>query len=135
MNPAAARRIERTNYLLGAILVAVVAALGTGEQTLGVGVGAILSAINFTAIRRMVEASARAPEGEKTRPALFFVPKMIALMAAVALAVYFLPLSPVMLAVGFSVFLISIAIETMRFVAGRDQQDGAGRGAGDNSHG
>jgi hypothetical protein len=132
MTPQALRRIERTNYLLGAILIALVAVVGTSEQTLGAAVGALLSAFNFTAVRGIVERVAGSADGGAARPALIFLPKMAVLMAAVALAIFYLPLSPVMLAVGFSIFLLSIAIETVRFVSG---QRGDAPGVGDNSHG
>jgi hypothetical protein len=117
MDPQALSRIERTNYLLGAVLVAVVAIAGSTEQALGAAVGAALSAVNFSIVRRIVERILAAPSGDKSRPALAFIPKMTGLMVAVALALYFLPLSAVMLAVGFSIFLISIAVETVRFVS------------------
>lgn len=117
MDTKALHRIERTNYALGAVLVAVVAVVGTTEQTLGAAVGAGLSALNFSVVRRIVERILSAPAGQKSRPALVMIPKMTALMAAVALAIYFLPLSAVMLAAGFSIFLLSIAIETLRFVS------------------
>ena len=38
---------------------------------------------------------------------------MMGLMGAIFAALYFLPISPGALAIGFSVFLISIAIETV----------------------
>jgi len=40
---------------------------------------------------------------------------MLGLMGAVTLALWFLPASPIYLAIGFSVFLVSIAVETARF--------------------
>ena len=133
MDLTALRRIERTNYLLAAIFIAVVAVLGTAPQLLGAAVGGALSAINFSVVRRIVGKMLQAPRGQQSRPALVFVPKMMALVAVIALAIYFLPLSPVMLAVGFSIFMISIAIETVRFVSG--QRGGVDAGAGDKNHG
>jgi hypothetical protein len=131
MDPRALLRIERTNYLLGAILVVVVAILGTSEQTLGAAVGAALSAVNFSFVRRIVEGILAAPAGDRARPALVMIPKMSGLMLAVALALFFLPLSAVMLAAGFSIFLVSIAIETIRFVS---RPRGGARGA-ESDHG
>jgi hypothetical protein len=47
------------------------------------------------------------------------------LMGLVFLAVYLLPLSPAALAVGLSVFLMSIAIESVRFaLGGHGEQNG-----------
>jgi hypothetical protein len=132
MDAAALRRIERLNYYLGAGLVLAVAILGTRAQLLGAAVGATLSAINFTVIRGLLQRVLAAPEGERSKPALILIPKMSGLMLAVALAIYFLPLSPAMLALGFSLFIISIAVETLRFV-GRPR-GGAG-GAAEADHG
>lgn len=129
MDPKSLARIERTNYFLGAVLVAAVAVLGTTEQALGAAVGAVLSALNFSVVRRIVERILRAPAGEKSKPALIMIPKMTGLMVAVACAIYFLPLSPVFLAAGFSIFLISIGLETVRFVSGT--RDGGGTSSTD----
>jgi hypothetical protein len=115
MDPKALKRIERSNYLLGAAFIGAVAVLGDQPQLLGAAVGAVLQALNFSVVRRIVDKVLAAPDGKKSRPTLVFVPKMMALMAAVALAIYFLPLSAVMLAAGFSLFMVSIAIETVRF--------------------
>jgi hypothetical protein len=132
MDMGAIRRIERLNYLLAAVFIGLVAVLGDGAQLLGAAVGGTLSALNFTVVRRIVGKMMAAPRGQQSRPALAFVPKMMALMAVVALAIYFLPLSPAMLAVGFSIFMISIAIETVRFVS--SHRGGADAGA-DKHHG
>jgi hypothetical protein len=131
MDPKALSRIERINYALGAVLVVIVAVLGSSAQILGAAVGATLSAVNFSLVRRLVERVALAPAGDRGRPMLLFLPKMTGLMVAVALALYFLPLSPVMLAAGFSIFLLSIAIETIRFVAGPR----GGAGGAETDHG
>jgi hypothetical protein len=133
MDAASLTRIEKTHYVLGAALVAVVAVLGTGPQALGAAVGAALSALNFTVIRGILQRMMAAPPGERSKPMLVLIPKMAALMLAVALAIYFLPLSAAMLAVGFSIFLISIAIETVRFVS--RPPGGAGRAEADVDHG
>jgi hypothetical protein len=125
MDRSSLGRIERLNYILGGILVAVTAATGTREQLLGALVGAVLAAVNFSLLRRIVERMAPAPGGEpggdrggSTMAGLAILPKMLGLMGAVALALVFLPISAAMLAVGFSVFLLSIGVETVRYVLG-----------------
>ena len=45
---------------------------------------------------------------------LFLIPKMMLLMGAVFASLYFLPISALFFAAGFSIFVISIAIETVR---------------------
>ena len=121
MNRRYLTRIERMNYILGGVLVVITAALGTGEQVLGAFVGAALSAINFSLVRRLVEGLVREARGEVTTrvSSLALAPKMLVLMGAVVLALLFLPISAVMFAAGFSVFLLSITVETVRYVTVR----------------
>jgi hypothetical protein len=118
MDRTSLTRIERMNYYLGAAFVALVAALGTGEHLLGAVVGAVLSALNFTLLRALVDRMAAAATGQSggRMSGLALIPKLLALMGSVAAAVVFLPLSIPMVAAGFSVFLVSIAVETVRYV-------------------
>jgi len=118
MDRTSLTRIERMNYILGGAFIALVAAVGTGEQLLGAVVGTALSALNFTLLRGLVERLAGAASGANNRrlAGLALIPKMLGLMAAVAAAVVFLPLSVPMVAAGFSVFLVSITVETVRYV-------------------
>jgi hypothetical protein len=117
------QRIERLNYLLGGLLVAGTALLGSREQMFGALVGALVSSINFSLIGRIVRRMG-SPGGGGSGAALMLVPKMLGVMAAVTLAILFMPLSAVMLAAGFSIFLVSIGIETIRFAInhGDDKQ-------------
>jgi hypothetical protein len=118
MDRTSLSRIERMNYILGGVLVALAGALGTGEQVLGALVGVLLCALNFSVVRRLVEKMMRAAKGEAQSKASAFLlaPKLLVLMGAAAAAVVFLPISPIMLAIGFSVFLVSIGVETVRYV-------------------
>ncbi|HTE52364.1 MAG TPA: ATP synthase subunit I [Kofleriaceae bacterium] len=118
MDRASLSRIERMNYILGGALVAVTAGIGTGAQVLGALVGVLLCAVNFSVVRRLVEKMMRSARGEKEGRASAFLmaPKLLVLMGAAAAAVVFLPISAIMLAVGFSVFLVSIGVETVRYV-------------------
>lgn len=112
-------RIERLNYILGVLAAAVFAIAAGTEMALGVLVGAAISAVNFTLIRKLVLGALRSGEGEPSAGALLFVPKFVAMAVAVALAIYYLPVSPVGVAVGFSVFLVSIGVETARLFTTR----------------
>jgi hypothetical protein len=118
MDRTSLHRIERMNYILGGVLVGLAGALGTGEQVLGALVGVLLCALNFSAVRRLVEKMMRAAQGQpdSRASALLLAPKLLLLMGAAAAAVVFLPISPIMLAIGFSVFLVSIGVETVRYV-------------------
>lgn len=110
-------RIERMNYILGGALVAVVGVLGTRDQLLGALVGVVLSAVNFSLVVRIVEKMTAAATGGRAKASgILLAPKMLVLMGAAAVALFLLPISAVMLAAGFSVFLVSIAVETVRYV-------------------
>ena len=110
-------RIERMNYLFGAALI-VGAALGTSSRhALGIAVGVALSCLNFAAIRRLVSnwVQPGAAHGAG-RSGFLFLPKTVGLMVAVALALFLLPISGVGLAIGYSVFVMSIFVEATRYL-------------------
>ncbi len=118
MNPSSLRRIERTNYLLGGVLVAVSPFLMNKEQALGLLVGVVLSAVNFSLLRRIVEKWLGGAAKGNHMSGFFLIPKMSLLMALVFVSLSYLPISAVTFTVGFSIFVISIAIETARSLAG-----------------
>ena len=109
-------RIERMNYILGGALVAATGVLGTRDQVLGALVGVVLSAVNFSLVVRIVEKMTAAATGQSKASGILLAPKMLVLMGGAALALFLLPISAVMLAAGFSVFLVSIGVETVRYV-------------------
>jgi hypothetical protein len=115
MDVSSLRSIERLNYMLGAILVAGAAILMSRPDVLGVLVGVALSCANFTLMRRMVQWWISAAPERRAPRTLMLLPKMLGMMLAVFLAVFFLPVSGIGVLIGFSVFLGSIAIETVRF--------------------
>ena len=118
MDRTSLHRIERLNWILGGVLVALCGALGTMEHVLGSLVGVVLGAVNFMLVARIVEKMALAAQGKLDAKAgsMWLAPKMAILMGAVFAAIYFLPISVAMVAVGFSVFMLSIAVETVRYV-------------------
>ena len=117
MTIASLQRIERLNYILGGVLIAVMAFVMDSRGALGVVVGVVLSGLNFTVMRKMVEGWARRPPSQRGPSSFFMVPKMMVLMGAVVLCLMLLPISAIGLAVGFSVFLVSIAVETVRYIS------------------
>ena len=110
-------RIERLNYILGGLLVAGMAFVLPRDGALGVLVGVILSSLNFTVMRRMVQAWMKRPPSQRGSSSFFMVPKMALLMGAIVLSLLLLPISAIGLAIGFSVFLVSIAVETVRYIS------------------
>lgn len=106
-------RIERMNYILA--IVAVVIGLVTQSRSivLGLMIGAGLTCLNFYALRRLVvKWTAEAASGKPGNASLLMLPKMVFLMGAVAVAVLFLPIDVIAFAVGYSIFILSIVIET-----------------------
>jgi hypothetical protein len=106
------QRIERLNYGIGAIVVAVAALTQPRDIALGLAVGVGLTCANFFVLRKLVVKWTRdAAAGRGGNAPLLMLPKMIGLMGAVALAILVLPLNVVAFTIGYSIFLVSIAIE------------------------
>lgn len=117
MNIHSLTRIERLNYIFGGVLVMAMAFVLTRAGALGVLVGVILSCINFTVMRRMVQGWMHQAAQQRGTRSYFMVPKMALLMFAIILALRFLPITAEGLAIGFSVFLLSIMVETIRYIS------------------
>ena len=106
-------RIERLNYALGALLVIAGALTQPSPIALGLAVGVVLTCANFFVLRKMVvKWTDDAAAGRVRTPGVMLIPKMIALMGAVIACLALLPIEPVAFVVGYSLFLVSIMIET-----------------------
>lgn len=107
------RRIERLNYGLSAAAILLALFTQSPPVTLGLAIGSGLTCLNFYVLRRLIERwTAEAARGKGGNSGLLMVPKMIGLMGAVAAAVLFLPLDVVAFAIGYSIFIVSIIVET-----------------------
>lgn len=107
-------RIERMNYVLGGILAVAALITQSREIALGVAVGAALTCANFYVLRRLVvKWTSEAASGKGGNAAVLMLPKMVALMAAVALAVLLLPIDVIAFTVGYSIFIVSIVADTI----------------------
>lgn len=114
MGSPSIHRIERINYVLAAIVV--IGGLFTRDKgiVLGLIAGSALTCLNFYVLRRLVvkwTADAAAGKGGGTA-SMLMMPKMIGLMLAVAAAVLLLPLDVIAFTIGYSIFVLSIVIET-----------------------
>lgn len=118
MDPNALARIERLNYLLGASLVCICFGLTNLHFTLGVLTGVVLTCVNFSLVRMLVSKLLAGGQDPNGRAALLFLPKMTGLILVAALAVFLLPISPIGLGIGFSVFIVSIMVESIRLMTG-----------------
>jgi hypothetical protein len=107
------RRIERLNYGIGAIVIAVAALTQAPPIALGLTVGVALTCLNFFVLRKLVvKWTSDAAAGRTGSAPLLMLPKMIGLMGAVAVAVLVLPIDVIAFTIGYSIFLISIVVET-----------------------
>lgn len=105
-------RIERLNYVISAVLVLAALITQTKPIVLGLAAGAALTCANFFVLRKLiVKWTTEAAAGKNGNSAILMLPKMIALMGLVAVAVLFLPIDVIAFAVGYSIFIASIVIE------------------------
>lgn len=128
-------RIERLNYGLAAV-GSVLAMIITQSRaiTLGFAVGAALTCLNFFVLRKLVvKWTTQAAQGTTGNAQLLMLPKMIGMMGAVAIAVLVLPIDVIAFAIGYSVFIVSIVVETI-YSAIRGEGAGA-RAPEKNGHG
>jgi hypothetical protein len=106
-------RIERLNYGISAVAILIALVTQPRPVILGVAIGAGLTCLNFYVLRRLtVKWTAEAAHGRGGNASLLMLPKMVGLMAAVAAAVLFLPIDVIAFAVGYSIFIVSIIVET-----------------------
>lgn len=110
------KRIERTNYLLTGLAGVLGALFLPGDQALGLLVGALIGSVNFSLISGITSRWLTGAVRGSGAGGYFMIPKMAGLVAVIALAIFFLPLDPIFLAIGFSVFVVSIAFESLRQV-------------------
>jgi ATP synthase I chain len=107
-------RIERMNYVFGGILCIVAGITQPRSVAFGIAIGVALTCLNFAGLRRIVEkATTDASMGSSTNRLLLIMPKMMVLMAAIILVLKFLPVSAAGVAIGYSVFVVSITIEAV----------------------
>jgi hypothetical protein len=126
------RRIERLNYGISAAAILLALLTQSPPVTLGLAVGAGLTCLNFYVLRRLIERwTTEAARGKGGNSGLLMVPKMLGLMGAVAAAVLLLPLDVIAFAVGYSIFIVSIIVEST-YSALRPSEDD---GASENGHG
>lgn len=106
-------RIERLNYLLGGTLTAAAAITQSRSVAIGVAVGAALTCANFFVLRRLVVRWTKDGRSGSSKAPYVVLPKMIGLMGAVVVAILVLSIDPLAFAIGYSVFIPSIAIEAI----------------------
>ncbi|HEU4733103.1 MAG TPA: ATP synthase subunit I [Kofleriaceae bacterium] len=116
-------RIERLNYAIGAIAIAIAALTQSQPIALGLTVGVLLTCANFFFLRKLiVKWTSDAAKGRTGNAQLLMLPKMLGLMGAVAVAILLLPINVVAFIIGYSIFLVSIIVD-ITYSALRPQPD------------
>jgi hypothetical protein len=107
------KRIERINYGLGAVIVLIGLLTQDRDIALGLAVGVALTCANFYVLRRLITrwTAEVARGGRGSGSAYLMLPKMVALMGAVAASILFLPIDVLAFTVGYSTFIMSIVID------------------------
>ena len=106
-------RIERLNYVLGGVLTIGAAVTQPRDIALGIAIGVALTCLNFHVLRRLITKwTAAAAKGEHSNAPMLMLPKMVGLMGAVAVVILFLPIEPIAFVIGYSIFIVSIVIDT-----------------------
>ena len=107
--------MERWNLLIGGLFTLIAALLAAPPMALGVALGAALCCANFWSIRKIWEQLLHGEVKRKQAMSVLFLLKTLLLIALVFVAVRYLPVSPIGFAAGISIFIPSIAIESLRF--------------------
>jgi hypothetical protein len=118
MDPKSLARIEHLNYMFGILLILICVALTDSSFSMGVSLGVVITCANFAMIRRLVDKLLRSDPNKRSGTAFFFLPKMMGLLAVVTLVLFYLPISAIGLALGFSIFFLSIMVEGFRYMSG-----------------
>jgi hypothetical protein len=105
-------RIERLNYGIGAVAIAVTTLTQSLDIALGLAIGVLLTCANFFVLRKLVTKWTReAASGKGGNASLLMLPKMIGLMGSVAVVIIFLPVNVVAFTIGYSIFIVSIIVD------------------------
>ena len=109
-------RIERLNYGLGAVVALASLLTQSKSIALGVCVGVALTCANFFFLRKVVTKMTEDAKKGSSAASMLVLPKMIGLMIAVVLCLAFLPIDGIAFTVGYSIFVVSIAVELVHAV-------------------
>ncbi len=119
MGPQHLRAMERWNLILSGIAILIAAVAFDLPVVIGVAAGALVACVNFWSIRKIWEGLLSGSTEHKKAMQILFLLKTMALIGVVFVCIRFLPLSPPAFAVGISIFLLSIAVESARYALGR----------------
>jgi len=118
MGPEHLRKMERWNWLFTGLATLIAALAFELPVVIGVAAGGLLASVNFVAIRKIWESLLSGQVEKRQAMQTLFLFKTIGLIGLVFVCIRFLPLSPAAFAVGISIFLLSIAVESARYALG-----------------
>jgi hypothetical protein len=127
VDPKQLENVTRWNCVLAALLIVVGAVFFDGAVALGLTVGSLIATANFWGIQRLITRSMSVQGRSRTLLQGLLMVKMLVLMILVFLCIRFLPMSSVAFAIGLSVFLLSIVIESLRFALSDSNREENGR--------
>lgn len=122
MGPEHLRAMEKWNLVLSALAILIAALLFERQHVVGVALGALIASANFSAIRRIWEGLLSGSSERKQSMQMLFILKMVVLFAIVFVCIRFVPMSAAAFAIGISIFLLSIAVESARYACGHPVQ-------------
>lgn len=110
-------RIERLAALLVGLTTLLSLLFWDASITLGAAVGGAIAALNFYALRRLVQAiTSSENQSKQAVMVILLTMKLGALAGAIYLMINYLPVNPLAFMVGVSVIVLSIFIEGFRTV-------------------
>ena len=119
MNEQTVQRVERISLVM--VVMATLASLVAWQRPvfLGVGLGGLLAAANFYALRRILQSLFQAEgkrSGKQAVLAVLLTAKFGLLAASIFLVVRYLPVEPLAFLAGMSTVVLAIFIEGIRVV-------------------
>ena len=119
MNDQTVQRVERISLVM--IVMATLASLVAWQRPvfLGVGLGGLLAAVNFHALRRILQGlfhSEGNHSGKQAALAVMLTVKFGLLAASIFLVVRYLPVEPLAFLAGMSTVVVAILVEGIRVV-------------------
>jgi uncharacterized membrane protein len=115
MGPERLKVMERWNLVFAGLFILVAAIFFEAPEVWGVATGSLLCCANFYSIRKIWQSLLTGNTERRQAIQILFLLKTIALVALVFVVIRFLPVNPAAFAVGVSVFLLSVGIESARF--------------------
>jgi len=120
VSPHHLRAMERWNWIFSGIAIAIAAIAFDRPVLVGVALGSIIASVNFWAIRKIWESLLTGSAARRRQMQTLFLVKMMLLFAVLGVCLFLVPMSAPAFAAGISIFLLSIAVESVRYALCHD---------------